>query len=76
LVAKLPAYFFRSLLGLNAETMAHGDDAEDDRLDMHRRLLAMGIGRARTSVVLGYKAGEGARLIDFLDPNTYAEVNA
>ena len=63
------------ILGLNAETMAHGDDSEDDRLNMHRRLLAMGIGRARISVVLGYKAGEASMLISFLDPDTYSEVN-
>ena len=63
------------ILGLNAETMAHGDDDEDDRLNMHRRLLAMAIGRARISVVLGYKAGEASRLIEFLDPETYTEVN-
>jgi len=35
----------------------------------------MAIGRARISVVLGYKAGEASRLIEFLDPETYTEVN-
>jgi DNA helicase IV len=63
------------MLGLNSETMAHGDDPEDDRLDMHRRLLAMAVGRARISVVLGYKAGEASQIVDFLDPDTFTEVN-
>ena len=63
------------VLGLNSETMAHGDDPEDDRLDMHRRLLAMAVGRARISVVLGYKASEASKIVDFLDPGTFTEVN-
>jgi superfamily I DNA/RNA helicase len=63
------------MLGLNSETMAHGDDPEDDRLDMHRRLIAMAVGRARISVVLGYKTGEASKIIEFLDPDTFLEVN-
>jgi DNA helicase IV len=46
------------IIGLNAEVTVHGEEADDDRLITLRRLLAMGIGRARKSVVLGYKPGE------------------
>lgn len=42
---------------------------------MLRRLLAMGIGRARQSALLGYKPSEASTLISYLDPDTYEEVN-
>jgi superfamily I DNA/RNA helicase len=61
------------IIGLNAEVLQHGDDDEDDQLIRLRRLVAMGIGRARRSVVLGYKLSDVSRLIDFLDPATYDE---
>jgi superfamily I DNA/RNA helicase len=61
------------MIGLNAEVLQHGDDDEDDQLIRLRRLIAMGIGRARRSVVLGYKATDASRLIEFLDPATYDE---
>jgi superfamily I DNA/RNA helicase len=41
------------IIGLNAEVTHHGDEADDDILMRLRRLLAMGIGRARKSVILG-----------------------
>lgn len=63
------------ILGLSPDTMSHGEDDEDDRLGMLRRLLAMAIGRARVSVILGYKPGEASKLIDFLEPETYNEVD-
>ncbi len=63
------------VLGLNADTMSHGADEEDERLSMLRRLLAMGIGRAKKSVIIGYKPDEASRLIDFFDENTYDEIN-
>ena len=63
------------MIGLNAEVMPHGDEEEDDRLYMLRRLLAMGISRARDSVLLGYKPEDASDLIDYLDHDTYDEVN-
>lgn len=63
------------VLGLSAETMHHGEEDDDDRLSMFRRLLAMGVGRARQTVAIGYKPGEASRLLDFLDPATFEEVN-
>lgn len=61
--------------GLNQETTPHGSDDDDAGLDNLRRLLAMGIGRARKSVVIGYKPNEASSLIALLDPATFeAEV--
>jgi superfamily I DNA/RNA helicase len=59
------------IIGLNAEVTVHGQEADDDRLIMLRRLLAMGIGRARKSVILGYKPGEASKLIDYLAPGSF-----
>ena len=41
-------------LGLNAETTTHGNGDGDAQLENLRRLLAMGIGRARKTVILGF----------------------
>ena len=61
--------------GLNQEVTIHGVEEGDDQLNMLRRLLAMGIGRARQSALLGYKPSEASTLISYLDPDTYEEVN-
>lgn len=63
------------ILGLNAEVLNHGDDEEDEQLTRLRRLLAMGIGRAKHSVAIGYKPEDAPRLINYLDTNTYREVD-
>ena len=62
------------IIGLNAEVTQHGEEEEDDRLIKQRRLLAMGIGRARESVIVGYKPREASRLIHYFDPSTFEEV--
>jgi superfamily I DNA/RNA helicase len=62
------------ILGLNQEVTPHGDDEDDAQLANLRRLLAMGVGRARKSVTLGYKPGEASTLIGLLKPGTYKEV--
>ena len=59
------------LPGLNQEVTPHGQEEGDGRLDSLRRLLAMGIGRARKTVSMGYKPGEQSTLIDLIDPETY-----
>lgn len=59
------------IIGLNAEVTVHGSEADDDRLITLRRLLAMGIGRARKSVTLGYKPGEASKLIDYLAAGSF-----
>ena len=43
------------LPGLNRAVTPHGDGDGDATLDRLRRLVAMGVGRARASVMVGYK---------------------
>ena len=59
------------LPGLSREVTPHGPEAGDANLDRLRRMLAMAIGRARKSVMIGYKPGEESSLIGLLDPSTY-----
>jgi superfamily I DNA/RNA helicase len=63
------------LPGLNREVTPHGEDEGDGSLEQLRRLLAMAIGRARRSVMIGYKPDEGSTLISLLDPATFDTVN-
>jgi hypothetical protein len=53
----------------------HGEDEGDGSLEQLRRLLAMAIGRARRSVMIGYKPDEGSTLISLLDPATFDTVH-
>ena len=62
------------LPGLSQEVTPHGAEEGDADLDRLRRMLAMAIGRARKSVMIGYKPGEESSLIRLLDPATYEEV--
>ena len=57
--------------GLNKEVTPHGNEDGDGTLDSLRRLIAMGVGRARKTVMLGYKPGERSTLFDLIDPETY-----
>lgn len=43
------------MLGLNAEVLPHGTESDDNEWLKLRRLLAMGIGRAKRTVHLGFK---------------------
>jgi superfamily I DNA/RNA helicase len=62
------------LPGLNQEVTPHGDEEGDGSFEGLRRLLAMGVVRARRSVMVGYKPGEESTLVSLLDPDTYDEV--
>ncbi|HEX3462581.1 MAG TPA: 3'-5' exonuclease [Candidatus Elarobacter sp.] len=65
------------LLGLNEQvTREHGDEEGDTQLETLRKLFAMAVGRAKKSVIVGYKPGEESVLIQYIDPATYEEVNA
>ena len=57
--------------GLSDEVTPHGDEDGDGTLDSLRRLIAMGIGRARKTVMLGYKPGDRSTIFNFLDSATY-----
>ena len=63
------------ILGLNQEVTPHESDPDDAAHSVLRRLLAMAITRARKGVVLGYKPSEASKLIQYLEPGTYDEVN-
>ncbi|MRH92782.1 AAA family ATPase [Nocardia sp. SYP-A9097] len=62
------------ILGLNKEVTPHGEEDGDVGLETLRRLLARGIGRARTTVTLGFKRGAESTLLDYLDPATYTRI--
>lgn len=57
--------------GLNAEVTPHGAGEDHGTFEALRRLLAMGIGRARKSVMLGAKPGEQSKLFGFLDSESF-----
>ena len=58
------------LPGLNQQVTPHGPEAGDADLERLRRMLAMAVGRARESVMVGYKPGEESSLIGLLDRST------
>lgn len=62
------------ILGLNQQVTPHGDGEGDAQLETLRRLLAMGIGRARKTVTLGFKAGEESNLVALLDTGTFERI--
>lgn len=64
------------LPGLSQQVTPHGPDDGDADLDRLRRMLAMAIGRARKSVMVGYKPGEESSLIELLDSSTYDFIEA
>ena len=59
------------LPGLSQKVTPHGPEEGDGDLEKLRRMLAMAVGRARESVMLGYKPGEESSLVGLLDPSTY-----
>lgn len=63
------------LIGLCKKNLPDGDFLQgDDRFENACRLLSMAIARARTQVVLGYKAGEEPTILHNLDVNCYDKV--
>ena len=64
------------LPGLSQRVTPHGPEAGDADLERLRRMLAMAVGRARESVMVGYKPGEESSLIGLLDPSTYKLIKA
>ncbi len=63
------------IIGLNAEATLVGnvdlpENSEDERVANLRRLIAMGVGRARESVVIGYKPDDAPAVAAFFDPTT------
>jgi DNA helicase IV len=62
------------VLGLNDEMTPHGMEPGDVQLDTLRRLLVMALGRARTSIVIGYKELEASSLVRYFKEGTFNEV--
>ncbi|NQZ52427.1 MAG: DEAD/DEAH box helicase [Moritella sp.] len=62
------------IIGLNRECLLHWDDITDHRYITTRKLLAMGIGRAKETVILGYKPEDKSEIIDLLQNDTYISV--
>jgi len=63
------------VLRYDATVVPHGGEDGDARLETHRRLLAMAIGRARKSVAIGYSPSDASPLIALLDPATFDVVD-
>lgn len=51
------------IIGLAGAHASYGAAPDDDRYDAHRRLVAMGVGRAKQTVILGTKPGEDLPLL-------------
>ena len=59
------------ILGLSHDATTHADVAVDDQITVLRRLLAVAVARARTTVVVGYKHAERSRLVEYFVPGTF-----
>ena len=57
--------------GLSREVTPHGREEGDGALDSLRRLVAMGVGRARKSVMLGFKPNEKSTVFEYIDEDCY-----
>ena len=62
------------VLGLSEEITPFVEEEKSDRVRLERRLLAVAVARARKHVVIGYKAGEETRLVDYFKSGTYETV--
>jgi superfamily I DNA/RNA helicase len=56
------------MIGLAGGHASYGVGEDDDRYASHRRLVAMGVGRARQTVILGTKPGEDLPLLGTIAP--------
>jgi superfamily I DNA/RNA helicase len=63
------------VLGLNGgELMPHGEEEDDAQLSTYRRLVAMGLARARRTAAITYKPEEASKVIEFLAAGTYGTI--
>ena len=59
------------MLGLNDEVLPQTEGAEGGAFETLQRLFAMAIGRAKTSLILGYKPGEEPAILALVKDGTY-----
>jgi superfamily I DNA/RNA helicase len=63
------------VLGLNGGTMMpHGEEEDDAQLANYRRLVAMGIARARRTAAITYKPEEASKVVEFLEDGTFEAI--
>ncbi|RDH90011.1 MAG: hypothetical protein DIZ77_01970 [endosymbiont of Seepiophila jonesi] len=62
------------IIGLDRDITDRDYGEDDDRMVTLRRLLAMAIGRAKHSVILGYKPESASRLVEYLDEDSFKEI--
>jgi superfamily I DNA/RNA helicase len=58
------------MLGLNAEVVQHNDET-DGAFENVQRLFAMAVGRAKTSLIFGYKPQDAPSLVKLVKKSTY-----
>jgi superfamily I DNA/RNA helicase len=58
------------MLGLNAEVVQHNDET-DGAFENVQRLFAMAVGRAKTSLIFGYKLQDAPSLLKLVKKSTY-----
>jgi superfamily I DNA/RNA helicase len=62
------------MIGLAQRDASYGEEADDDRYESLRRLLAMGIGRARQTVIMGVKPTEALEVLNVVGDDVVEEV--
>ena len=62
------------MIGLSDEQVSYGSDDQDDRYGSLRRLLAMGVGRAKKSLIMGVEPGKELTLLEIIDPKLLTEI--
>ena len=61
--------------GYSGRAVAHSSEPEDDSFQEHRRLLAMAVGRARRSIIVGYLPREAPGVVDLFAPGTFDAID-
>ncbi len=59
------------ILGFNQQNTPFTAEEMDDQVVVLRKLLAVGVARARKAVFIGYKPGEESKLVEYFIPSTY-----
>lgn len=59
------------ILGFNQQNTPFTTEEMDDQVVVLRKLLAVGVARARKAVFIGYKPGEQSKLVEYFVPGSY-----